>query len=331
MELPLVTIGAINYNNTSYVLETLNSILAQTYDRIELIVIDDASTDDSLFKIKEWLVKYPHPHKLIVHAQNQGVHRAYESVIKNASGEFVSFLATDDLFEPEKIEKQVAAFEGLDESYGVVYGDLVEINEWGKVISQPYFQLHQLQNKSWQLPQADVFKRVAKEFLIYVQSTLIRASLLRTFSFKYKALSEDWQFILFLARHTKFFGMPSVVVKYRRHSLSLSTQNRRREKYYLWCQSNVLMFLEAYDFPENVKSEKKVIASRIQFDLLDYAYQPQAAYSDVIKTWKQVKEHLPFVKSVKLFFLIVYLRIKLLIRKNVLPKHWPRWKYWLSK
>ena len=322
MRLPLVTIGAINYNNTSYVLETLNSILRQTYSEIELIIIDDASTDDSLLKIRKWLVNYPLPYKLIVHSENQGVHKAYESVIQNASGEFIAFIATDDLFEPEKIEQQVAAFKRLDDSYGVVYGDLVEINEYGQVTSSPYFEAHNLRNKNWHLPQENVFKTVTKEFLIYVQTTLIKTCLLRTFSFKYKALSEDWQLILFLARHTKFYGMRNVVVKYRRHALSLSTQNRRREKYYLWCQSNVLMFLEAYNFPANAKEEKQVIANRIQFHLLDYAYQPNSKYADVIKTWKQVKNNLPLLKSTKLFFLIFYLRVRLLIKKILFPRYW---------
>jgi len=328
MRLPLVTIGAINYNNTSYVLETLNSISAQTYSQIELIVVDDASTDNSLLKIREWLDNCMLPYKLIVHTQNEGVHKAYESVIKNASGEFISFIATDDLFEPGKIQQQVAAFQNLDESYGVVYGDVVEINEQSLVISKPYFQLHRSKNKDWQLLQGDVFKQVTKEFLIYVQTTLIRTALLRDFSFKYKALSEDWQFILYLARNTRFFGIENVVVKYRRHALSISAQNRRREKYYLWCQSNVLMFLEVYNFPGNMKQEKRVIANRIKFDLMDYAYQPKSKYADVINTWKKVKRYLPFVKSTQLFFLIVYLRVKLLLKKFLFPGNWPEWKYW---
>jgi glycosyltransferase involved in cell wall biosynthesis len=322
MRFPLVTIGAINYNNSQYLLETLNSILAQTYSQIELIVVDDASTDDSLVKIKEWLENYNHPFKLVVHSKNEGVHKAYESVINSASGEFISFIATDDLFEPKKIEQQVLAFQKLDESYGVVYGDLVEINEHSRVTSRPYFEMHQSKNKTWHLPQGDVFKKVTKEFLIYVQTTLIRTTLLRTFSFQYKALSEDWQFILFLARHTKFYGTGNVVVKYRKHALSLSAQNRRREKYYLWCQSNVLMFLEAYNFPGNGKEEKKIIANRIQFDLLDYAYQPNSKYTDVMKTWKKVKQNLPVVKSAKLLCIIIYLRARLLIKKILFPRYW---------
>jgi glycosyltransferase involved in cell wall biosynthesis len=315
MELPLVTIGAINYNNEPYVLETLNSIAAQVYSNIEVIIVDDASTDGSLCKIKEWLAGYQRPCKLVVHSQNAGVHKAYESVIKNASGKYISFIATDDVLDCNKIQQQVSAFGQLDESYGVVYGDVIEIDENSELISRPYFTVHRSRNKNWTLPHGDVFKRVAEEFLIYVQSTLIRTSLVKTFSFQYKALSEDWQLILFLARHSKFFGIDNVMTKYRRHAISLSTQNRRKERYYLWCKSNAMMFYEAYKFPENTKDEKRIVANQIEFHLLDYARQPNSKFIDIIKTWKEAGSGLPASWIGRTFFSILWRRAKLLIKK----------------
>jgi glycosyltransferase involved in cell wall biosynthesis len=317
MELPLVTIGAINYNNEPYVLETLDSIAAQTYPNIELIIVDDASTDGSLYKIKAWLAGCQRPYKLVVHQQNEGVHAAYESVIKNATGAYISFIATDDVFDCTKIQQQVSAFEQLDKSYKVVYGDVIEIDENSQVISQSYFAAHRSRNKGWTLPQGNVFNRVAEEFLIYVQSTLIRTSVLRTFAFQHKALSEDWQLILFLARHSKFFGIDSVVTKYRRHSISLSAQNRRKEKYYLWCRSDARMFYEAYKFPENTNDEKNIVANRIELHLLDYACQPYSQFLDVIKTWKEVTQPLPLSTICRTFFFILWLRAKLLIKKKL--------------
>lgn len=321
MKLPLVTIGAINYNSASYVVETLNSIALQTYENIELIVVDDASTDNSLSRIKEWLLQYPKPYKLITHSQNQGVHTGYESVIKNASGDFVSFISTDDILTPEKIERQVAAFLQLDESYGVVYGDVVDINEQNCIIHPSYFCLHLKRNKKFELPQGDVFKKVTQEFLIYVQSILVRTSVLKNFSFQYKALSEDWQFILYLARRCNFFGMNTVVAKYRRHATSTSTENRKKEKYHLWCRSNALMFYEAYNFPENSKEEKKIIANRIEVDLLDYAIQPVSKYRDVMKTWREVTKKLPVITRNKIAVFILWCKAKLLIKKAVFSNY----------
>ena len=121
------------------------------------------------------------------------------------------------------------AFQKLDDNYGVVYGDVIEINDNSQVIDQSYFTRHRISGKNWQLPQGDVFKRVAEEFLIWVQSALIKTQLLKNFSFHYKALSEDWQVILYLARRTKFFGSDDIVVRYRKHDVSVTVQNRKRD------------------------------------------------------------------------------------------------------
>lgn len=324
MNHPLVTIGAINYNNATYVLETLESIAGQSYSNLELIIVDDASTDDSLIKIKEWLTRNRVSARLVIHDQNKGVHQAYESVIQYASGEFISFVATDDLLEPYKIEEQVTIFQQLDNSYGVVYGDVVEIDQYSNIINLPYFRVHEARDKRWKLPQGDIFKKVSKEFLIYVQATLIRTSVLKKFSFRFQALSEDWQLIIFLSRHCKFFGADKVVARYRRHPVSLSTLNRRLEKYHLWCQSNALMFYEAYNFPQNTKEERRIIANRIEFDMLDYACQPVSKGKDVIRTWKRVTPGMPLYKSAKILFMILWLRLKLLIKHFVFPKSRPK-------
>jgi len=318
MTTPLVTIGAINYNNSKYVIETLESIAAQTYSNTELLIVDDASTDDSLSKIKTWLSNYKKPYKLIVHTENRGVHAGYESVIKNSSGQYLSFIATDDLITPEKFAEQVEIFSKLDKNYGVVYGDIVEIDEKGKEINLPNFRIHAEKKKHWQLPQGDVFQDVVKEFLIYIQSTLIKAEYIKPFFFSYKALSEDWQLIMYLARHSRFYGVDKLYAKYRRHSVSLSTQNRRKERYFLWCESNTLMFYEAYLFPNNSSREKRVIADRLEFSLLDYAYQANSRYADVMRTWRQVANVIPATRAYKILIMIYWLRIKLRIKNIVL-------------
>ena len=80
------------------------------------------------------------------------------------------------------------------------------------------------------------------------------------------------------------------------------------------------MFHEAYNFKENTKEDKNVIADRIEFHLRDYAYQPNSKYSEVLETWQQVRKQLPFFKSAKLLSIISLLRIKLLVKKVFFPK-----------
>ena len=65
-ELPLVSVIAINYNAETYVLETLKSIKQQSYENIQLIIIDDHSTDKSVKLIQQWLQTYQRPYKIIL-------------------------------------------------------------------------------------------------------------------------------------------------------------------------------------------------------------------------------------------------------------------------
>ena len=82
----------------------MQSILDQTYKNIEIVIVDDGSKDQSPSIVKTLLkntgqVKYVH--------QNQGVSVARNTGIENASGEYIAFLDSDDLWHPTKIEKQI--------------------------------------------------------------------------------------------------------------------------------------------------------------------------------------------------------------------------------
>src|SRR5689334_1867763 len=92
--LPLVSILAANYNNARYVLESLESIKQQTYPNIELIIVDDASADNSPQLISDWLKTANIPHKYIVHEQNKGLCSTCNELLRNANGKYISFIAT---------------------------------------------------------------------------------------------------------------------------------------------------------------------------------------------------------------------------------------------
>src|SRR6185312_4924818 len=124
MEQPLVTIGAIGYNNARYVIETLESIKSQTYPNVELIVTDDCSTDKSVVGlITEWLKSYNHPYQFIIHDKNKGAPAACNEVIRRAKGKYISLIATDDILMPDKTRLQVEMLEKAGGNVGAVYSD----------------------------------------------------------------------------------------------------------------------------------------------------------------------------------------------------------------
>jgi glycosyltransferase involved in cell wall biosynthesis len=105
VESPLISCIVPVLNGELYIRESLDSILAQTYKAIEIIVLDDGSTDGTVSIVREYggQVKYFwQPNGGLASARNRG--------IDVAQGEFISFLDADDLWHPEKLERQVKRF-----------------------------------------------------------------------------------------------------------------------------------------------------------------------------------------------------------------------------
>ena len=103
---PLVSIVIPLFNKHEYISETLTSVLNQTYTHIEVIVVNDGSTDGSV-KVAE---SFWDPRLRIVHQENSGVEAARNFGFQLANGQFITFLDADDLIHPTKIEKQVDRF-----------------------------------------------------------------------------------------------------------------------------------------------------------------------------------------------------------------------------
>jgi len=101
-----VSIITPSYNSEKYISETIQSVLDQTCQDWEMIIVDDVSTDDSPQIIEQYTQKDSRI-KLIRSKQNSGPARARNKAIKEAGGKYIAFLDSDDVWFPEKLEKQV--------------------------------------------------------------------------------------------------------------------------------------------------------------------------------------------------------------------------------
>lgn len=107
LNLPLVSICVVTYNSRETVLETLDSIYAQSYSRLELLVSDDSSTDDTVSICQEWTRTHKDRFErteVIVREENGGVAANLNTVIKATKGEWIKCIAADDLLLPNCIE-----------------------------------------------------------------------------------------------------------------------------------------------------------------------------------------------------------------------------------
>ncbi len=97
------------YNTAEYLPKCLNSVINQTYPHLEIIAINDGSTDNSKPLLENYAQK--DPRLKIINQKNQGLSAARNAGLKIASGDFITFVDSDDLIEPQMIEKMLAAIE----------------------------------------------------------------------------------------------------------------------------------------------------------------------------------------------------------------------------
>jgi len=135
---PLVSVVVTTYNQAAYIEQALKSVLAQTYEPFEVIVVDDGSTDDTPSRIAPFKDSINY-----IRQKNQGVAGSRNTGIREARGEYIAFLDGDDFWEPENIAAQVEVARNHPNA-GLVVVDGVELNDSGigltSLLYGPYCQ-----------------------------------------------------------------------------------------------------------------------------------------------------------------------------------------------
>jgi glycosyltransferase involved in cell wall biosynthesis len=213
----LVSVIIPIYDRGSQVLATIESVLAQTiFDRCEIILVNDGSTDDT----GEFLTQTygEHPRIQIIHQRNRGVAAARNRGLKAARGEYIAFLDHDDVWLPEKLEKQLAALRSTPDA-AVAYCRWIDVDETG----QPLPDERQTTKRSWWQPREG---RVHGWFcaprnpIISMSVPLIRMQALRAADGFDPALvpADDLDLWLRLSARHEFSYVPEALVLYVHHA-----------------------------------------------------------------------------------------------------------------
>lgn len=140
--LPLVTVICNCYNHELYVWEALESVVKQSYTNIELIVINNGSTDESCDVIQNFVLQYPET-KFINLSKPISHNKAFNLAFKKSNGYFLIDLSADDKLLPDCIEKQVNFFVNQDENVGLIFGNAKNIDHSGNFINH-YFAVNEM-------------------------------------------------------------------------------------------------------------------------------------------------------------------------------------------
>ncbi|MBX5439873.1 MAG: glycosyltransferase family 2 protein, partial [Thermoflavifilum sp.] len=123
MNQPLVSVLMPSYNKAPYIGEAIESVLCQTYRNLELIVVDDASTDGSWEVIQAYQKRFPYTIKAVQQPHSGGC-AARNKAFALSSGKYIQYLDADDILDPEKIAAQMNVFTGTGEEDYVANGKL---------------------------------------------------------------------------------------------------------------------------------------------------------------------------------------------------------------
>lgn len=129
---PLVTVIIASYNHGPYIEQSILSVLGQTYRNIELLVVDDGSSDDSVERIRRLQSEYPFDFQV---QQNQGLTRTLNGAIARSTGSLIAPFGSDDIMLPDRIATQVAYMDGKPE-VGICAGNIELIDAEGKLFPE---------------------------------------------------------------------------------------------------------------------------------------------------------------------------------------------------
>lgn len=198
---PLVSVVMPNYNGKRFLAETVKSVQNQTYKNFELIVVDDCSTDDSIEIIREFAGQDDRI-ILIENSENHGVSYVRNLGIQKAVGEYIALLDNDDLWEPDKLERQIEIARSGAE---VVYCSYDFIDENGITIKRPFI-----------VPGKATFKSMLSSSVISCSTAFIKSDILKQHPFNDSFYHEDyvlWMELLKLPVIAK--GDTKVLMHYR--------------------------------------------------------------------------------------------------------------------
>ncbi len=259
MSTPLVTIICVCYNQARFVEAALDSVINQTYNDIELIVIDDGSTDGSPKIIKRWIANHPET-TLLINATNLGYCKTFNKAYKISKGEYVIDLAADDILLPNRVEVGIKVFMKAGQDYGVTFSDAEHVEEQGTLL-----RLHSDKYPHHTIPSGDIYKDVIDRYFICSPTMMFRRSVIDHLSGYDELLAfEDFDFWIRASRKFKFIYTPQVLLKKRSVSNSMSKNQFKKSSTQRWSTLRVCQKIKELNV---TNEETDALKQRVRYEI----------------------------------------------------------------
>ena len=232
MDSPLVSVIIPTYNGSRFIKESIQSVLDQTYPNIEIIVVDDGSTDNTPAIVKS----IADPRIIHIRQANSGVSMARNHGIDISHGDYIAFLDHDDLWLPHKLEKQMPFFK-QNPMLALIYSDTFIINENNFIIGKYSHKIKFFRGM--------IFKELFLSCFITILTVVIKKSaFFEVGPFLPFKICEDYDLFLKCAAKYPIDYIDEPLAKYRVHESNYS-------KNY---ETEVNECIEIFDFWRNQKN-----------------------------------------------------------------------------
>ncbi|MEW5805352.1 MAG: glycosyltransferase [Patescibacteria group bacterium] len=216
----MVNVIIPTFNHGNYLPQAIDSVLSQSYQEIEVIVVDDGSTDNTRGIVEGYLKKYPNKIRYF-YQKNAGQGNACNLGIQESRGEFVAFLDADDLWVREKLEKQLK--EIREKNLDLCYSDAEYFGE-GRLSGKKFSDLVEF------FTGREVLKELIKNNFIVNSSVVLKRSLIETVGPQNERLkrARDYEYWLRTAILKFNFGFVNMVLVRFRVDSGYSSKNKRK-------------------------------------------------------------------------------------------------------
>lgn len=258
---PLVTVICTCYNHEKYILDALNSVITQEYKNVQLIIVDDYSTDNSKEVILKWLVQNPDV-KFVQNKTNLGITKSFNNAYKFANGDYLIDLAADDILLTKCIRLQLEVFNNSKyTNLGLVYGNAILVNENGD-FDRYFFPKYENGDLIKKHPTGDMYNYIISD----VHSLCSVTAMIKSDVFDYlngydtSLYYEDLDFWIRASRKFNFDFTNDVLVKKRIIKNSLGDSYKKDSTYYTNINNSTYRILKkAFSLNKNKEEHKGLL------------------------------------------------------------------------
>lgn len=309
---PLVSVVMPAYNAGPFISASIQSVLAQRHGALELIVVDDASKDDTR-RIAEGYASDPRV-KVLANARRKGPSGARNTGLLAASGDFIAFLDSDDLWLPDHLEHAIAFFAAHPDVDVVMFDfDIVDAgtgrktSHWfGERCFHEVLETRVLEN-GYRLVVTDMFEALVTEGFVHVQALVARRRATEGVLFAediMRSEDRDWAIRVTSGGGPRFAFHPRVTGIYHRHANSLTTASAHANE--ATARDEVHLFGRYLDQAGLAPSLRARLRRKLAGRLLDVAYyrrqagDPAAAWGNVVASLEHEIRPRHFVEFAKI-------------------------------